>query len=71
MLVSAATEQLFEDLPQSSGEKLFAAVLERARRLTAEAEIKSLSVQIKLAQRIGDEPEVLRLLEKLKELRTS
>lgn len=71
MLVSAATEQLFEDLPQSSGEKLFTAVLERARRLTAEAEIKSLSVQIKLAQRIGDEPEVLRLLEKLKELRTS
>lgn len=70
-LVAAATEELFEEVPQASGEKLFSAVLDRARRLTAEAEIKSLSVQIKLAQRMGDEPEVLRLLEKLKELRTS
>lgn len=70
-LLPLATEQLFEENAQSSGEKLFQAVLERARKLTAEAHIKSLTVQIKLAQRIGDETEVLRLLEKLKELRTS
>jgi len=70
-LLQLATEQLFEDSPQVSGDKVFSAVLDRARQLTGEAQIKSLTIQIKLAQRIGDEPEVLRLLEKLKELRTS
>ncbi len=70
-LLALATEQLFEENQQTSGEKLFPAVLERARRLTAEAQIKSLTIQIKLSQRIGDETEVIRLLEKLKELRSS
>jgi hypothetical protein len=70
-LLALATEQLFEESTQGTGEKLFTAILDRVRRLTDEAAIKSLTVQIKLAQRMGDETEVLRLLEKLKELRTS
>lgn len=70
-LLALATEQLFDESAQGTGEKLFTAILDRVRRLTDEAAIKSLTVQIKLAQRMGDETEVLRLLEKLKELRTS
>jgi len=70
-LLSLATEELFKEIKQGDGGKLFNAILDRVRRSVAEVEIKSLSVQIKLAERMGDETEVLRLLEKLKELRTS
>ena len=70
-VLALATEELFEEKKQGDGEKLFSAILNRLRRINDEAKIKSLTVQIKLAQRMGDENEVLRLLEKLKELRTS
>jgi DNA primase len=70
-LLALATEELFEENKQAEGSKVFAAILNRARRLVDEEQIKSLTVQIKLAQRMGDETEVLKLLEKLKELRTS
>ncbi len=70
-LLALATEELFTDNSKDNGTKLFNAVLDRVRRISNETQIKALTVQIKLAQRMGEETEVLRLLEKLKELRTS
>lgn len=70
-LLPWATEELFNETKQSDGDKLFAAIAGRVRRAVDETQVKSLTVQIKLAQRMGDDAEVLRLLEKLKELRTS
>lgn len=66
-----ATEELFVETQQDKGAQLFNAIYTRVRKATEEMQIKALTVQIKLAQRMGDETEVLKLLEKLKELRTS
>lgn len=70
-LLPLATEELFNETNPENGAKIFNAIFNRVRKITADSQVKALSVQIKLAQRMGDETEVLKLLEKLKELRTS
>jgi len=70
-LLTLATEELFTENSNSNNAQLFKAIYDRVRRATEESKVKALTVQIKLAQRMGDETEVMKLLEKLKELRTS
>lgn len=71
-LSSTAMSALFEEKNAStkSGPS-FAAVLERLRRRKKEFEIKALTTQVKLTQRMGDAEEQLRLLNKMKDLKST
>lgn len=71
-LSSTAMSALFEEknATTKSG-PTFAAVLERLRRRKKEFEIKALTAQVKLTQRMGDAEEQLRLLNKMKDLKST
>lgn len=71
-LSSTAMSALFEEgnAVIKSGPN-FAAVLERIRKRKKEFEIKALTTQVKLTQRMGDADEQLRLLEKLRALKST
>ncbi len=67
-LASAALIQGSDD-PKVSDRSLFDAVWRRVQQRQREAEIKALSLQVRLSQRLGDAGAEIRLLERLRELR--
>lgn len=69
-LASYATAGLFREEKKSTP-GLLEAVLARVEKRKKEHEIKALSAEIKLAEKLGEEPELLRLLERLKTLRST
>lgn len=70
-LVPYASEGMFipDERTNSSSAEEFDGVLSGLRRARREREIRALSAQVKLAQKLGDGPEQMSLLEKLRALR--
>jgi DNA primase len=70
-----ATAGLFRgEVPKNANpnsQNPFGAVAEAMRKRKRDQEIEVLATQVKLVQRLGDEKEQMRLLEKLRQLRTS
>ncbi|MBY0371724.1 DNA primase [bacterium] len=69
-LAAAATGGLFEEREVPKNSQDFNILVETMRKRHLEAEIRSLSAQIKLTARMGDSEEQLRLLNRLQELRS-
>lgn len=69
-LVAAATAGVFEERPSRRTAHEFEALVQRMEKARREHEIKSLSAQVKLTGRMGDTAEQLRLLTRLRELRS-
>jgi hypothetical protein len=67
--VSAASAGLFEN-PNREPLTVFHALLERIRGKQRENEIRKLSAEVKLAQRLGDQDELGRLMARLQDLRS-
>jgi hypothetical protein len=64
-------EQLSSAPRPKENAEAFLAIAERLRKRKKEIEIKALSAQVKLTQRLGDDAEQMRLLTRLKDLRSS
>lgn len=69
-LMELAAEFMVREGPREFDEKLFKSLCERLDKRRKEIEIQALTTQVRLSQRLGDEAEQMRLLEKLKELRS-
>ncbi len=69
-LVAAATAGVFEERPSRRTSAEFEALVQRVDKARRENEIRSLSAQVKLTGRMGDTAEQLRLLSRLRELRS-
>lgn len=70
-LAAIAAGGVFEDSPQTKSPQEFKGLIDRLRHRHREAEIKSLSAQIKLSARMGNTEEQLQLLNRLQELRAA
>lgn len=68
-IVSAASARLMNEPPAEGAAIGFRDVAQRVFQRKKELEIRALSAQVRLAQRLGDERELLRLLARLNELR--
>ena len=70
-LLEAASARLIDaEGPAARLPEEFSLLTDRLKHRKKELEIKSLSAQVRLTQRLGDQDEQMRLLEKLKELRS-
>lgn len=70
-LVSVMTEISLTDAPAKTDAESYKQLLEKVEYKKKELEIQALSAQVKLNQSLGNAAEQLRLLERLKELRSS
>jgi DNA primase len=67
-LASIASAGLFEN-PNPEPITVFQALVERVRSKQKEREIRQLTAEVRLAQRLGDQEELLRLMSRLRDLR--